>query len=38
LNAVQSLDPAYIAATVRKYLQHPAIVQLLSSEQKGTTT
>lgn len=38
LNAVQSLDPAYIASIVRKYLQHPAIVQLLSSEQKGTTT
>lgn len=38
LKAVQSLDPAFIADAVRKYLQHPAIVQLLSTEQKGTTT
>lgn len=38
LKAVQSLDPAYVAQTARTFLQHPATVQLLSSEQKGTTT
>jgi predicted Zn-dependent peptidase len=38
LKAVQSLDPGYVAQAVRKYLQHPAVVQLLSNQQKGTTT
>lgn len=38
LKAVESLDPGYVAQTVRKYLQHPAVVQLFSSESKGTTT
>lgn len=35
--AAQSLDPGYVADVVRKYLQHPAIVQLLTSP-RGTTT
>lgn len=35
--ALQALDPAFVAQTVAKYLQHPAIVQLLPSEQKGTS-
>jgi predicted Zn-dependent peptidase len=38
VKAVQSLDPGYVAQIVRTYLQHPAIVQLLTSDQKGTTT
>jgi predicted Zn-dependent peptidase len=38
LKAVQSLDPGYIAQVVRTYLQHPAIVQLISGGEKGTST
>ncbi|HET9095369.1 MAG TPA: insulinase family protein [Candidatus Baltobacteraceae bacterium] len=38
LRAVESLDPAFVAQAARTYLQHPAIVQLISSEQKGTST
>lgn len=38
LKAVQSLDPGYVAQVVRTYLQHPAVVQLLEADQKGTTT
>lgn len=38
LKAVESLDPAFIAQAARTYLQHPAIVQLISSDQKGTST
>lgn len=38
LKAVESLDPAFVAQAARTYLQHPAIVQLISSEQKGTST
>jgi hypothetical protein len=37
LKAVESLDPGFVAQIVRKYLQHPAIVQLLSGGQKGTS-
>ncbi len=37
LQAAQSLDPGYVAQTARKYLQHPAIVQLLSSPHAGGT-
>jgi hypothetical protein len=36
--AVESLDPNFIAQTVHAYLEHPAMVQLLSTDQKGTTT
>lgn len=38
LKAVESLDPAYVAQMVQRYLQHPAIVQLIESDEKGTTT
>lgn len=38
LKAVDALDPAFVAQTVRTYLEHPAIVQLFPSDQKGTTT
>jgi predicted Zn-dependent peptidase len=38
LQAVQSLDPGFVAQTVRKYLAHPAIVQLISGGEKGTST
>ena len=38
LKAVESLDPAYVAQVVQRYLQHPAIVQLIESDEKGTTT
>ncbi len=38
VQAAQSLDPAYVAGIVRKYLQHPAIVQLLTAPRSGTTT
>ncbi len=39
VQAVQSLDPAYVAGVVRKYLQHPAVVQLLTSPHgTGTAT
>jgi hypothetical protein len=37
LKAVESLDPGFVAQVVRKYLQHPAMVQLLSGSQKGTS-
>ena len=35
--AAESLDPAYVADVVRKYLQRPAIVQLLTSPRGSTT-
>lgn len=35
--AVESLDPGYVAEVARKYLQNPAIVQLLAGE-RGTGT
>lgn len=38
VKAVESLDPAFVAQTAQTYLQHPAIVQLISGAQKGTTT
>jgi predicted Zn-dependent peptidase len=38
LRAAQSLDPQYVAEIARKYLQHPAIVQLLTTAHPGTTT
>lgn len=38
VKAVQSLDPGFIAQIARTYLQHPAVVQLLSVQQKGTST
>lgn len=38
LKAAESLDPGYIAQTVRTYMQHPAIVQLISTDGKGTST
>ena len=37
LQAAQSLDPGYVAEIVRKYLQHPAIVQLLTAPRGATT-
>ncbi len=37
LKALESLDPGFIAQMARTYLQHPAIVQLISTDQKGTT-
>lgn len=37
LKAVESLDPASVAQAARTYLQHPAVVQIISSEQKGST-
>lgn len=39
VQAVEALDPGYVADTVRKYLQHPAVVRLLTSPHgSGTTT
>jgi len=38
LNAVEALDPGYVAQTARTYLQRPAAVQLISTGQKGTAT
>lgn len=38
IKAVDSLDPASVAQAARTYLQHPAVVQIISSEQKGATT
>jgi predicted Zn-dependent peptidase len=38
LQAAQSLDAQYVAEVARKYLQHPAIVQLLTTARRGTTT
>lgn len=37
VKAVESLDPGYVAEVARKYLQNPAIVQLLAGEH-GTGT
>lgn len=37
VKAVESLDPGYVAEVARKYLQHPAIIQLLAGEH-GTGT
>jgi len=36
MNAAQSLDPSFVAATVRKYLQHPAIVRLNAARGSGS--
>lgn len=33
LKAVESLDPGYVAGVARKYLQHPAILRLLTEPQ-----
>lgn len=38
VKAIESLDPGYVAQIVRTYLQHPAVVQLISSDRKGTST
>lgn len=38
VKAVESLDPAFVAQTARTFLQHPAVVQLISTEQKGTSS
>jgi hypothetical protein len=39
LRAARSLDPAFIAETVRKYLQHPSIVELSGGKKpQGTPT
>ena len=38
VKAVESLDPGFVAQAARTYLQHPAIVQLISNDQKGTNT
>ncbi len=37
VQAVQSLDPDYVAGAVRKYLQRPAVVQLLTSPHGNST-
>ena len=38
LNAVNSLDPQFVAQIARTYLQHPAIVRLLQSSPGGSTS
>lgn len=39
LQAIRALDPAFVADTVRKYLQHPAIVELTGGKKpQGTPT
>lgn len=38
LQALESLDPGFVAQTARTYLQHPALVQLITNDQKGTST
>lgn len=38
LKAVESLDPQSVAQAARMYLRHPAIVQLIATDQKGTST
>ncbi len=38
IKAAESLDPGYVAQIARKYLQHPAVVQLLSTPRAGTAT
>ena len=38
LKAVESLDPAAVAQAARTYLQHPAMVQVISSDRKGSAT
>ncbi len=37
VNAVNSLDPAFVAQVARMYLQHPAIVRLIQSSPGGST-
>jgi predicted Zn-dependent peptidase len=37
VNAVNSLDPQFVAQVARMYLQRPAIVRLLQSSASGTT-
>jgi predicted Zn-dependent peptidase len=37
VNAVNSLDPQFVAQVARMYLQHPAIVRLIQSSAGGTT-
>ncbi|HET7814445.1 MAG TPA: insulinase family protein [Candidatus Baltobacteraceae bacterium] len=34
----RSLDPSYVASIAAKYLQHPAIVQLLTAPKSGSAT
>ena len=36
--AIESLDPAFVAQTVRTYLQHPAVVQLITAQPNGAAT
>lgn len=36
--AMESLTPEFIAQTVRTYLQHPAIVQLITAQSNGAST
>ncbi len=38
LKAAASLDPAYVAQTVRTYLQHPALEELISTQRKESST
>lgn len=38
LTMVNSLDPPFVAQTVRTYLQHPVIVRLIQSAGQGTAT
>lgn len=38
VKAIESLDPGYVAQAVRTYLQHPAVVQIISADRKGTST
>lgn len=38
LNAVNSLDPQFVAQTVRAYLQKPVIVRLIQSSPGGSAT
>ncbi len=37
VNAVNSLDPSFVAEVARMYLQHPAIVRLIQSSPGGST-
>lgn len=36
--AIESLDPAFVAQTVRTYLRNPAVVQLVTAQPNGAAT
>jgi predicted Zn-dependent peptidase len=38
VQAAQSLDPGYVAQIVRRYLQHPAVVELAPAHAQGSAT